>query len=113
MDVIYKKEDKLLRINITEEIDHHSVEKIRQKIDYEIEAHMPKEVIFDFKGVNFMDSAGIGMIIGRYKIISMLNGQIKLINVNRFIKKIFEMSGILNIIPIIEEEGVKKYEKCV
>ncbi|MBE5819603.1 MAG: STAS domain-containing protein [Clostridiales bacterium] len=113
MDVIYRKEDKLLRINITEEIDHHSVEKIRQKIDYEIELHMPKEVIFDFKGVNFMDSAGIGMIIGRYKIISMLNGKIKLINVNRFVKKIFEMSGILKIIPIIEEEGANTYEKCV
>lgn len=112
MVINYYKEDKILKVNISEEIDHHSAEKIKQKIDYEIETHMPKRVVFDFNGVKFMDSAGIGLIIGRYKLINMLNGELKLINVNRYTKKIFEMSGILNIIPIIEE-GENEYGKCV
>lgn len=67
----YKKQDKLLILKITEEIDHHTSEKIRKKADYEIQIHIPKKVIFDFENVTFMDSSGIGMIIGRYKLVTM------------------------------------------
>ena len=67
-----KKRDKLLLLKIEEEIDHHSSEKIRKRADYEIQIHIPKKVIFDFNKVTFMDSSGIGMLIGRYKLISML-----------------------------------------
>lgn len=71
MKVEYKKEDKLLLLKIEEEIDHHSSEKIRKRADYEIQVHIPKKLTFDFSDVNFMDSSGIGMLIGRYKLISM------------------------------------------
>ena len=71
MDVNYEKKDKLLLINFTEEIDHHTTEKIRRRADYEIERYVPRKVIFDFNKVSFMDSAGIGMIIGRYKMVNM------------------------------------------
>ena len=71
MKVEYTKEDKLLLLKIEEEIDHHSSEKIRKRADYEIQIHIPKKVIFDFNNVTFMDSSGIGMLIGRYKLISM------------------------------------------
>lgn len=72
MEFDYQKEDKLLRMTLTNEIDHHTAEKIRRKADYEIQRYMPKKVIFDFTYVNFMDSAGIGLLIGRYKMVSML-----------------------------------------
>ena len=65
----YIKTDKLLVVKIIEEIDHHTTEKIRRKIDNEITRYMPRKVIFDFNKVSFMDSAGIGMIIGRYKML--------------------------------------------
>lgn len=100
MNTKYVNVDKLLIFEITEEIDHHTTEKIRRKMDNEIKRYMPKKVIFDFNQVTFMDSAGIGMLIGRYKIVRMLGGETKLMNVNQSIKKIFEMSGILKIIPI-------------
>jgi len=96
----YVDMDKLLIFEITEEIDHHTTEKIRRKMDNEIKRYMPKKVIFDFNQVTFMDSAGIGMIIGRYKIARMFGGVTELMNVNQTIKKIFEMSGVLKIIPI-------------
>ena len=64
MDVNYEKKDKLLLINFTEEIDHHTTEKIRRRADYEIERYVPRKVIFDFDSVTFMDSSGIGLIIG-------------------------------------------------
>ena len=100
MNTKYVDTDKLLIFEITEEIDHHTTEKIRRKMDNEIKRYMPKKLIFDFNQVTFMDSAGIGMLIGRYKMVRMLGGVTQLMNVNQTIKKIFEMSGILKIIPI-------------
>lgn len=67
MNIEYDTKDKLLVLKITEEIDHHTTEKIRRKADYEINRLIPEKVIFDFDNVNFMDSAGIGFLIGRYK----------------------------------------------
>ncbi len=100
MNTKYEEKDKLLIFEITEEIDHHQTEKIRRKMDSEIERYIPKKVVFDFNKVTFMDSAGIGMLIGRYKTVRRLGGKTELINVNQSIKKIFEMCGILKIIPI-------------
>lgn len=100
MNCKYVQEDKLLLLQITEEIDHHTTEEIRRKADYEITRYMPRKVIFDFNKVTFMDSAGIGMLIGRYKVAKMLGSTIEMINVKPSIKKVFEMSGILKIVPI-------------
>ena len=67
MEIKFNEKDKLLVLKITEEIDEYQVQEMRRKADYEIERYMPKKVIFDFNNVTFMDSAGIGLIIGRYK----------------------------------------------
>lgn len=72
MNSVFFEKDKTLLVEITEEIDHHSTEKMRRKIDDDITRYMPRKVIFDFDKVFFMDSAGIGMIIGRYKMVNML-----------------------------------------
>ena len=72
MNVNYEKENKNLLFEITEEIDHHIAEELRRKADYEIEKYMPRKVTFDFNKVTFMDSAGIGMVLGRYKMMKML-----------------------------------------
>ena len=104
MESIYKKEDKLLIFKITEEIDECNVQKLRRKADNDIERYMPKKVIFDFDSVTFMDSAGIGLIIGRYKIANMLNAKLEIANLSQTVKKIFEMSGILRLIPVVDLE---------
>lgn len=103
MECIYIPKNKFLTIKISEEIDESTTEKLRRKIDNEITRFLPRKVIFDFSNVSFMDSAGIGMLLGRYKVIKMLGGQLELLNVNRQIEKIFEISGILKIIPLIKE----------
>ena len=100
MEFDYIKTDKLLVVKIIEEIDHHTTEKIRRKIDNEITRYMPRKVILDFNKVSFMDSAGIGMIIGRYKMMKMLGGSLEIKNVNDSAKKILEMSGIMKIIQV-------------
>ncbi len=72
MKTIFKENDKLLIIYVTEEIDHHSAKKLRSEVDNEIEKYLPKKVIIDFANASFMDSAGIGFLIGRYKIVHLL-----------------------------------------
>ena len=112
MESFYKKEDKQLIFKMDEEIDECEVQKIRRKLDNEIERNMPKEIIFDFNNVSFMDSAGIGLLIGRYKLVNMLGGKVKIANINKSIKKIFEMSGILRIIPEVSlEKKEVQYEQ--
>lgn len=59
MKFTYNKMDKSLTLSITEEIDHHIAEKIRNRADFEIQKYMPKSFIIDFANVSFMDSAGI------------------------------------------------------
>lgn len=102
VECIYVPKDKQLTLKIMEEIDEHTTEKLRRKIDNEITRFLPRKVIFDFENVTFMDSAGIGMLLGRYKVIKMLGGQLELMNVNKQVEKVFEISGILRIIPLIK-----------
>ena len=111
MKVEFDEKDKLLNLEIEEEIDHHMAEILRRNADYEIQRRSPKTVVFDFNNVYFMDSAGIGMVIGRYKTASMVGAKLEMKNVRKNIRKIFEMTGVLKIIPIIEEE--EKSEKTI
>ena len=104
MESKYYSENKLLILKLTEEIDECTVQKIRRKADYEIERYMPRKVVFDFNSVTFMDSAGIGLIIGRYRIANMLGGIVEIANVTDNIKRVLELSGILKIIKITDLE---------
>ena len=100
MNVKHFIEERILVFEISEELDHHMCEIIRRRADYEIQRFMPRKVIFDFNRVVFMDSAGIGLVIGRYKTVTALGGSLEMINVSNKLRRVFEMSGILNIIPI-------------
>ena len=113
MESVYQKEDKRLIFQISEDIDEYVVQKIRRRLDNEIERYMPKEVIFDFNKVSFMDSAGIGLLIGRYKLVDMLGGKVEVINLTTPVRKIFEMSGVLKIIPEIKTEKEVQNEQHI
>ncbi len=99
MDVKLLKKGTTLVIRIMEDMDHHSALYLRQKIDSEIIKSTVKNIIFDFSKVNFMDSSGIGVVVGRYKNIQKLNGRAAIVNANPKLMQIFEMSGVLKIIP--------------
>lgn len=105
MNVKYNEKDKLLLLEITEEIDHHLVDILRRKIDNEITRYMPRKVLFDFNEVSFMDSAGIGLIIGRYKVAKLFGGEVEIANARPSVKKVLEMSGITRIIKI--NDGIR------
>lgn len=93
-------------VKINEEIDHHTCEKIRDKIDLAIKFRGARRLIFDFDGVNFMDSSGLGLIMGRYKAISKKGGLVGVVKLKPTVRKIFQMSGIFRILDEYENTEV-------
>ena len=78
-------------------------EYINNDIRKKIVEYLDNQILyFDFENVKFMDSAGIGMILGRYKQLIRFGGKAEIININSDIKRIFNMVGIFKIIPIKE-----------
>ena len=97
MYINYKMDEKTLEVAFEEEIDHHTCLKSAIMIDDAIKKYLPKKVAFDFENVGFMDSSGIGMLIGRYRKIIRNNGAAEITNLRPELRRIFEMSGILKI----------------
>lgn len=100
MHIKFSNRGTTLIIKVIGELDHHTAEYVRQKIDSEMLKSTTKNIIFDFSELSFMDSSGIGVIIGRYKNIRKLNGKAAVVNTNDQITRILDMSGILKIIPV-------------
>ena len=99
----YSLEDKNLIIELNvPELDHHITNEVRDGIDNLLNSRPIKNIIFDFKNIRFMDSSGIGVIIGRYKKIANDGGKVSVINVNARVKKIFDLSGMNKIISIYD-----------
>ena len=91
-------------IYLPSEVDHHNAEEMRKNADALIERNHIKFVIFDFEMTDFMDSSGIGVIMGRYKIIRLVGGEVWAVHANARIKKILTMSGMTKIMQIYEED---------
>ena len=104
MNTSYNEAERMLLISYNGEIDHHTCLEIAKKSDDVIRKYLPLKVIFDFEKVSFMDSSGIGMLLGRYKQLIRFGGKAEMKNLNTEMKRIFNMSGIFKIIPIVEEE---------
>ena len=89
-----------LIVQLKGELDHHSTEELRQKIEQEYEDHRISNIIFDLRSLTFMDSSGIGLIMGRYKNAVERQGKISIVNDNTYVEKMLKMSGLLNIINV-------------
>ena len=94
-----KKDDKLI-VGLMGELDHHSAEEVRVKIDDRIDRDNIKKVILNFSGVTFMDSSGICVVIGRYKKMQNRGGKLCVADINRTVNKVFEISGMYKIIEV-------------
>ena len=96
------KTGKLLIVKVSGELDHHFADEIRIRIDVELMKPPVRDILFDFDGLSFMDSSGIGMIMGRYKKVKALGGKAWIICNNPNATRILEMSGIFQFIEKCE-----------
>lgn len=95
-----------LTIRLYADLDHHYALQIREKADRLIEQEGIKNIVFDFHGVEFMDSSGIGMIMGRYKKVIFIGGKVGVMGVGKNVDRIFQYSGLYKIVEQVEEESM-------
>lgn len=86
--------DEVLTVWLTGEIDHNSASKIRKAIDSKVSATRPKTLELNFAQVSFMDSSGIGLIMGRYRSVGLVGGNLRVTQMPQNLSKIVELSGI-------------------
>lgn len=89
-------EDTLL-VKILGELDHHTSEDIRNQLDSLLSSMSIKNIVFDLSQMNFMDSSGVGMFMGRYKKIKAKNGMPIMIAIQNSNRRLLKMSGLFNI----------------
>lgn len=99
------KDEETATVFIQGDIDHHTAKEIREQIDEYIQENQAKLLKLDFSQVQFMDSSGIGLIMGRYRIMKMLNGTVKVVNIPTHLKRLIKISGLLGL-GVIEEGEV-------
>ena len=98
----------LLVIRITGEIDHHSAVEMRKGIDGEIFEKKPARLILDLSAVDFMDSSGLGLVLGRYASIQKVGGELVVLNPSERVMKILRLAGAERMIKIEKVDISKK-----
>ncbi len=93
-DVVITEKGKKLIAEIKCELDHHSAKRIRERIDPAVFRYRPEVLVLDFTAVRFMDSSGIGLIIGRTEIASGVGATVKLTGLSETLMKLIRLSGI-------------------
>ena len=93
-DVIFSENGSTLTATPTCEIDHHTAKDMREEIDKAINFYMPTLLILDFSGISFMDSSGIGLVMGRYKNLKKNGAKLSISNLSGNIYKIMKLAGI-------------------
>jgi len=99
-----------LRFKIKGELDLNCADALRDRLDKEIKKRSARHLILDFSGVSFIDSSGLGVIIGRYRKLAPLGGKISICNCNAQVYRILEISGLTRIIQV-DKAGISKRVK--
>ena len=76
------------------ELDHHTAAEMRTEIDSAIELNMPELLVLDFSGISFMDSSGIGLVMGRYRILSRRGAKLHISGASPQIYKVMKLAGL-------------------
>ena len=85
---------------LTGEIDHHNAKELRAELDRFIVTVQPKELTMDFGGITFMDSSGIGLIMGRSRLMKECGGRLEVSDPQPYIRRVLKLSGIERIVKI-------------
>ena len=92
--------DKQLIIRMPKEVDHHQVKELSEALDYKIQVQGVRSLIFDFRDTEFMDSSGLGLILGRFSKATEIGAEFILLNPNENASRILDVAGIGRLIQI-------------
>lgn len=99
--------DEEMTAYLSGEIDHHNAKEIREEIDDTAQRAKPPLLVLDFKDVTFMDSSGIGLVMGRYAQMQELGGELRVVNLSGHIRKVMKLAG-LDRLAVLENGGKSK-----
>lgn len=112
MELNTKKHGSTIIIQLSGELDHHTSEMVRYRIDRSYKEGESLNIILDLRNVSFMDSSGIGLIMGRFQKVKSKNGSLLIVSDSKYVNRILDMSGLLKIINLYPSvETAKKYVK--
>ncbi len=94
----YEVRDNMLVIRLKADLDHHTALAVRETADTLLTRSQAKNILFDFTGVDFMDSSGIGVIMGRYRQVIFKGGRVGVMGVGENVNRIFAFSGLYKIV---------------
>lgn len=94
----------VLLVRLEGELDHHTAEMLREKIENAMKKSPIHHIVLNLEALTFMDSSGIGVILGRYKQIKDKNGEMIVCAISPSVKRLFDMSGLFKIIRLEENE---------
>ncbi|MEN6412538.1 MAG: anti-sigma F factor antagonist [Veillonellales bacterium] len=94
----------VLIVRVEGELDMHSADEFRRTVDQNLDTSGAKNILLSLAGVTFIDSSGLGVILGRYKRISLRGGQILAAHIQPQVAKIFELSGLFKIMKLYPSE---------
>ena len=94
----------IMFVNLTGELDQSTADQVKLRLTTAIVAHDIKHIVFNLKALTFMDSSGIGIILGRYNQVKPLGGKVFVIGMNPTVDKMFHMAGLNQIITVIDDE---------
>lgn len=101
-----QKNGQEMNIILKGDMDHHNAVTLRAELDALLLEERPTRVVIDLQSIGFMDSSGLGFIMGRYSVMQKLGGELVLREPNERITKIFELAGLGRIVKI--ENGKKE-----
>jgi stage II sporulation protein AA (anti-sigma F factor antagonist) len=104
MDLQYQLTEEKLVVPMPREVDHHIAKNMSREIDFLIDSWHVRNLIFDFANTDFMDSSGIGILIGRKRMMDLYRGEVSAVHLGERVTQIFEKSGLFRIIRIADEE---------
>ena len=100
MEIQSKSADRNLMLLFSGEMDHHGARNALREVELAIDAALPQKLVMDFAGVTFMDSSGIGLVMGRYKLLSEFNGKLEVTGLSNNAYKVMRLAGLDRIATI-------------
>lgn len=106
MEISVHVKNKTLIASLKGDLDHHSAKEVKDMIEEVIKNRGTENLIFDLSNLSFMDSSGIGVVVGRYKLVSNMGGRVAIIRGSSSIDRLLKMSGITKIIDTFDSVNV-------
>jgi stage II sporulation protein AA (anti-sigma F factor antagonist) len=98
------KEQQVLVVRLSGELDHHTADEVRNQVSSAIESNQIRFLVLNLEKLMFMDSSGLGVILGRYKQLKQIGGEMIICSVSPSVERLFDMSGLFKIIRLESSE---------